>query len=92
MSTTTYEPAPAEQVKAILLGYLQRRAAHLWPGGDGLTLDELLRSYPQAARARLVPDLPELRHRFPDLDAALATWFAEHAAIPGTARSDRWPS
>jgi hypothetical protein len=89
MFTTSHQPVPAEQVKAILLGYLQCRAACLWPGGDGLTLDELVRSYPQAARARLVPGLPELRRRFPDLDAALAAWFAEHAAGPDAARSDR---
>ena len=75
MFSTSQEPVAAEQVKAILLGYLEHRAGHLWPGGDGLTLDEMIRSYPQAMRARLVPDLSELRRRVPDLDAALAEWF-----------------
>lgn len=87
MSATSHEPAPAEQVKAILLGYLQCRAACLWPGGDGLTLDEMLRSYPQAAGAGRVPGLPELLRRFPDLAAALTAWFALYA--PDAARSDR---
>ena len=89
MSTTIHEPTPAEQVKAILLGYLHCRATNLWPGGDGLTLDELFRNYPQAARAGLVPGLPELQLRFPDLAEALASCFAEQAASPGTARRGR---
>jgi hypothetical protein len=89
MSPPTDDPAPAEQVRAILLGYFQCRAAHLWPGSDGMTLDDILRNYPQAAALGQVPTLPELRRRFPDLAAALASWFAEHAAGPGTARDDR---
>ena len=86
MSATTHDPAQAEQVRAILLGYLQCRAAGLWPGSDSITLDDILRSYPQAAAAGRVPDLPELRRRFPDLADALASWFADHAA---TARDER---
>jgi hypothetical protein len=87
MSATTHDPAQAEQVRAILLGYLQCRAAGLWPGSDGITMDDILGSYWQAAAAGRVPDLPELRRRFPDLTESLASWFAEHAT--GTARSDR---
>jgi hypothetical protein len=86
MSATTHEPAAAEQVRTILLGYLQCRAAAQWPGSDGITLDDILRSYPQAAAVGRVPDLPQLRRRFPDLADALARWFADHAAIP---RDDR---
>jgi hypothetical protein len=88
MSTTTHDPAAAEQVRAILLGYLQCRAAALWPGSDSITLDDILRSYPQAAAAGRVPDLPELRRRFPDLTDALNDWFAEQASNPDTVRSD----
>jgi hypothetical protein len=84
MSATTYEPAQAEQVRAILAGYLQCRAAGLWPGGDGITLDDVLRAYPQAAAVGRVPDLPELRRRFPDLAESLASWFARHTALPGS--------
>ena len=86
MSATTHEPAAAEQVRTILLGYLQCRAAAQWPGSDGITLDDILRSYPQAAAVGRVPDLPQLRRRFPDLADALASWFTDHAA---TERSDR---
>jgi hypothetical protein len=53
-------------------------------GGDGVTLDDVLRSYPEAAAARLVPDLPELLRRFPDLAAEFTAWFAADA--PGAAR------
>ncbi len=88
MSTTPHGPTSAEQVRAILLGYLQCRAAALWPGSDSITVDDILRSYPQAAVAGRVPDLPELRRRFPDLAGPLASWFAEHAVEPGTVRSD----
>jgi hypothetical protein len=87
MSNTTSRPTPARQVEAILLGYVQCRAAWLWPGSDALTLEEVLRSYPQAAAVGRVPDLPELLRRFPDLAAELTAWFAEHPA--GAARSDR---
>jgi hypothetical protein len=87
MSATTHEAAPAEQVRAILLGYLQCRAAGLWPGSDSLTLDEILRSYPRAAAAGRVPDLPELSRRYPDLAESLTAWFAEHP--PDATRSDR---
>jgi hypothetical protein len=88
MSTTTHDPAATEQVRAILLGYLQCRAAALWPGSDSITLDDILRFYPQAAAAGRVPDLPELQRRFPDLADALTDWFAEQASNPGTVRSD----
>jgi hypothetical protein len=87
MSPTTNDPAPSEQVRVILLGYWQCRAADLWPGSDSITADDVLGSYARAARAGVVPDLPELRRRFPDLAEALADWFAEHNA--NAARSDR---
>jgi len=88
MSATTQDPANAEQVRAILLGYLHCRAAGLWPGSDGITVDDILRSYPQAAAAGRVPDLPELRRRFPDLTDSLAAWFA-HRVAADTARNDQ---
>jgi hypothetical protein len=81
MSAPPVEPA-ARHAAEILLGYLQCRADRLWPGGDSVTLDDVLRSYPQAASARLVPDLPELLRRFPDLAAEFAVWFVAAAPAP----------
>jgi hypothetical protein len=80
-------PPAAGEAAAILLGYLQCRAGRLGPGGDGVTLDAVRRSYPQAAAARLVPDLPELLRRYPDLADELTAWCTERAA--DAARSDR---
>jgi hypothetical protein len=89
MSATTHDAASAEAVRAILLGYLQCRAAGLWPGSDGITIDDILASYQQAATAGRVPGLPELLRRFPDLADSLASWFAGQAATAGTVGDDR---
>jgi hypothetical protein len=51
-------------------------------------MDDILDSYAQAAEAGRVPDLSELRRRFPDLAESLASWFAEHTALRSATRSD----
>jgi hypothetical protein len=81
MPTPPVELAARHAAK-ILLGYLQCRADRLWPGGDGVMLDDVLRSYPQAAAAHLVPGLPELLRRFPDLAAEFTAWFAAATPAP----------
>ena len=40
-----------QRLHELLLGYLGCPRVRLWPGADGLTVDEILRSYPEAAAA-----------------------------------------
>ncbi len=66
------------RLRELLLGYLRAAAFPLWPGSDGLTLEDALRSYPQAAAAGRAPDLRQLLHMYPELAEELMALFAEH--------------
>jgi hypothetical protein len=69
-------------LREILLRYLQATTSvGAWPGGDGLTLEDVLDTYPEAVAAGLVPDWQELLRQRPDLEVALHTWLAT---------KDRW--
>ncbi len=65
-----------QRVQEVLLAYLLAADALRWPGTDCLTLDEVLHSYPLAARDGLVPDLPTLRQHHPELADILNDLFA----------------
>jgi hypothetical protein len=62
-------------VQELLLAHLLAANAPHWPGGDALTLDAVLRSYPQAAADGLVPDLLTLQRRHPELAGLLKDFF-----------------
>ena len=66
------------RMREVLLGYLQAAAVPLWPGADGLTLQDALESYPQAAAAGRVPGLRQLLRDHPALAEELTALFAEH--------------
>jgi hypothetical protein len=75
MPVKTNEPASAVgTVEEILLGHLLGEAD--WPGSDGLTVQEVLQNYAQAAAAHQVPGLSDLLLRHPDRAEELAAWFA----------------
>jgi hypothetical protein len=76
---TNERPEPvvrAEALPDVLLGYLRDAGCPLWPGADGLTVNEVLRSYPHIAAAGRVPDLEELLRRHADLRDSLLAFFA----------------
>jgi hypothetical protein len=64
------------RVQELLVVYLCAANALTWPGVDGLTIDVVLRGYPQAVADGLVPDLPALQQRHPELADLLKDFFA----------------
>jgi hypothetical protein len=66
----------------LLLTYLREACVPQWPGADGATIEDVLRSYPQAVRAGLVPDLPSLLASHPELSDALRLFFRRYATPP----------
>jgi hypothetical protein len=76
MSGQTNEgTAPDSRLQEVLLAYLLAPTAPKLPGADGLTVEDVLRSYPQAAAAGCVPNRGELVRRHPELTGALDTFF-----------------
>lgn len=63
--------ARAQLLQELLLGYLQSNHAFPWPGADGLTVEDALASYREAAASGRVPDGDELLRRHPELSDEL---------------------
>lgn len=66
-----------QSLQEILLAYLEAAHVRLWPGTDGLTLHDVLLSYPQAMAAGRVPGRKELLRKHPDLREDLESFFGE---------------
>jgi len=72
--------ADHQDLRELLLRYLQSPGGSPWPGADGLTVREVLESYSQAAEAGRVPTRHQLVVLHPDLVAELYAFFG---ASPG---------
>ena len=76
MPPTRLEHASSgDAVLELLLEYMRNSDCPSWPGADGLTVPEVVRSYPQYAASGRVPDLNSLLRRHAELRDALLTFF-----------------
>ncbi len=66
----------APHLDEVLLGYLLAAPDPLWPGGDGMTVDDVLREYLVAAAAGQVPDCEQLLALHPEFAREARAFFA----------------
>jgi hypothetical protein len=74
-------PAESEvrwrRLQELLLGHLRAANIPEWPGADGVTLETVLRTYPQAVADGRVPSPAQLLAEHPDLVRQLAIFFTD---------------
>jgi hypothetical protein len=63
------------RLQELLLRHLWAAHIPVWPGADGITLEAVLRSYPQAVADGCVPSPAQLLAEHPDLEQQLAIFF-----------------
>ena len=69
-------------LREIMLDFLQAaRCVATWPGGDGLTTDDVLDFYAESVARGEVPDWEQLLCRHPEMQAEVHAWLAA---------KDRW--
>jgi hypothetical protein len=66
-----------QDLQDLLLRYLLGANVPSWPGTDGMTIADVLRSYPNCAACGQVPGPSELLCRHPDLAVAIHAYFAD---------------
>ena len=71
-------PALAE----ILLAHMQQQQVRMWPGSDGLTVDEVLAFFLDAAALYGVPNPDELLELHPELAKELELFFGSRLGKP----------
>jgi hypothetical protein len=76
-ATDSQARARIHLVQDLLLNYLQETLVFPWPGGDGLTLDDVLAEYGRALACGQVPDPQALQSNHPELAEELASFFAQ---------------
>jgi hypothetical protein len=69
------------RVRELLLDHLRCADLPVWPGADGLTLEDALLSYPQAVAAGRVPDLRHLLRDHPELAEELTAFFEGRGTV-----------
>ena len=81
-NSTPTDPSPAAALADVLAGYLLTAPAFRWPGTDGLLVEDVLREYPAAAAAWVVPGEVELCERHPELAPQIVAFFFRLTVAP----------
>ena len=79
------ETATGNRVSELLAEYLVASGRLVWPGADGLLVEDVvLAEYAGAIAAGVVPTPAELSARHPDLAAAVAAFLGRCAVGPAS--------
>jgi hypothetical protein len=81
MSDAADSAVRRQRLHEILLGYLEGPQVILWPGADGLTVEEALLGYAEAAAAGQVPDQQQLLEHHPELAEEVRAFFAKQESL-----------
>jgi hypothetical protein len=69
-------------LQEVLLAYLRGPGAAAWPGADGLTVEDVLHTYPEAMAAGRAPGWHELLHEHPELAVEMQALLGDRLAQP----------